>query len=130
MFTSGINIKFLKTSFIYLCVSLFLILFGAIYEYYSHGVYSYFMIYAFCLPLVFGALTYFVRALLSNQNKQLDASDFLYCGAITAFTAGSIMKGVLDIFGTTNANMKVYPVFGGALLVAAIILKIIKHKKA
>ena len=40
------------------------------------------------------------------------------------------MKGVLDIFGTTNANMKVYPVFGGALLVAAIILKIIKHKKA
>ena len=78
MFTSGINIKFLKTSFIYLCVSLFLILFGAIYEYYSHGVYSYFMIYAFCLPLVFGALTYFVRALLSNQNKQLDASDFLY----------------------------------------------------
>ncbi|MBO4733352.1 MAG: hypothetical protein J5662_02625, partial [Clostridia bacterium] len=116
MFTSDINVKFLKTSFAYFCASLFLILFGAVYEYYSHGVYSYFMIYAFAIPLVFGALVYFIRALISGGKGRLNTSDFLYCGSISVFTAGSITKGVLDIYGTENSNMKVYLILGFVLL--------------
>ena len=36
--------------------SVFFALFGAIYEQFSHQVYSYYMIYAFALPLILGAL--------------------------------------------------------------------------
>lgn len=125
MFTSGINKKFFKTSFAYFCVSLFLLLFGAVYEYFSHGVYSYFMIYAFAIPLVFGAFVYFIRALISGDKKRLNTSDMLYCGAISVFTAGSITKGIIDIYGTTNKNLKIYVFLGACLLAASIIYRII-----
>ena len=36
----------------------FLALFGAIYEIFSHEVYSYFMLYAFAIPLAMGLLPY------------------------------------------------------------------------
>ena len=35
-----------------------LALFGAIYELFSHDVYSYYMIYAFAIPLLMGVLPY------------------------------------------------------------------------
>ena len=40
-----------KTAFFYLLVSLFCALFGGVYEYFSHEVYSNCMIYAFFIPL-------------------------------------------------------------------------------
>ena len=124
-----INLKFLKTSFVYLLVSLVLILFGAVYEVYSHGVYSYYMIYAFCIPLVFGTLVYFIRAIVSGKQNGTDASDMLYCGSISALTAGSIIKGILEIYGTTNRNTYIYPAAGALLLAAAVLYKIAKHKE-
>ncbi len=40
-----------RTSLNYLWISLFCLLFGAVYELFSHGVYSMYMIYAFVFPL-------------------------------------------------------------------------------
>ena len=40
----------------YLTASVFCALFGAVYELFSHGVYSYWMIYAFAFPLLLGAI--------------------------------------------------------------------------
>ena len=53
----------LKNCIGHICVSRFLALFGAIYERYSHEVYSYYMIYAFAIPLLFGALPFGIAAL-------------------------------------------------------------------
>ena len=47
-----------KTGFIYLLLALVLALFGAVYEVFSHGVYSYYMLYAFAFPLAGGALPF------------------------------------------------------------------------
>lgn len=47
-----------KTALYYLFISLFCILFGAVYELFSHEVYSYFMLYAFVIPLGGGALPF------------------------------------------------------------------------
>ena len=69
MFTSDIkdpHAKMEKTGFIYLFVSLFCVLFGAVYEYFSHEVYSYFMIYAFVIPQVGGVLPFFGMAYLNG----------------------------------------------------------------
>ena len=41
--------------------------------------------------------------------------------AVVTLTAGSLIKGVLDIFGTTNRLLVVYPIIGLALAIAALI---------
>ena len=48
--------KFIVAAKRYLWISIFFAVFGGIYEYFSHGVYSYFMIYAFMIPLVLGTV--------------------------------------------------------------------------
>ena len=102
-----------------MAVSAFLAFFGAIYEYYSHQVYSYYMIYAFAIPLVMGALPYGIIA-LQDQYRPRGSALHLWNSAIAAFTVGSLFKGVLDIYGTTNKLVAVYPIAGGALALAAL----------
>lgn len=124
LFTSDIDInskRAARTSFIYLLVSLFLILFGAVYEVFSHGVYSYFMIYAFAFPLVGGTLPFTVIQRLHKAKFPTDRALFLYNAGIATLTVGSIIRGVLDIYGTTNSLTSYYWFIGIALVLTGII---------
>ncbi len=58
-----------KISFRYLMGALFCIVFAVIYESFSHQVYSGYMIFAFALPLVGGALPYLLITLLAGQQS-------------------------------------------------------------
>jgi len=99
--------------------------FGSIYERFSHEVYSYYMMYAFSIPLVMGALPYSLMAL---KQYQPDKSFLhLWNSAIITFTIGSILKGILDIYGTNSSLLTVYPIVGLILTVFAIIT--LKFKK-
>ena len=51
-----------RAGFFYLAVTLVCAAFGAVYEIFSHGVYSYFMLYAFAFPLCGGVLPCFLFA--------------------------------------------------------------------
>ncbi len=113
--------KMLKTAFIYLLVSLFCAFFGAIYELFSHEVYSYFMIYAFAFPLVGGTLTFFILGFYFTKKLPKPFSLSLYHCGISTLTVGSIIKGVLDIYGTTNHLANYYWIVGFVLLFAGII---------
>ncbi len=107
----------------YAAVSAFMLLFGAVYEYFSHGVFSAFMVYAFLIPLLGGYLPFrlFLRFGRQGRGVRLPprASTQLYGGGIAAFGTGSVVKGVLDIYGTTNAKTAVYPWAGAVLVTAA-----------
>ena len=101
---------------------------GAVYELFSHGVYSNYMIYAFMVPLACGALPNLLAARVSAGRRKAPAdaegstlSSGLQLAAIATLTAGCFMKGVLEIYGTTNRLTAVYAVLGLALLTAAII---------
>ena len=96
----------------------FLALFGAIYEYFGHGVYSGFMLYAFAIPLVCGALPFVVAELKGFDPGRAAAN--LWNSAIAAFSVGSVFKGVLVIYGTENELVRVYPVAGAILAVSAL----------
>ncbi|MBR1555101.1 MAG: hypothetical protein IJ644_06895 [Oscillospiraceae bacterium] len=100
--------------------------FGAVYEHFSHEVYSYYMIYAFAIPLGMGALLYSIMALKRIQLDDMFLN--LWNSAIATFTIGSIFKGVLDIYGTTNRMVTVYPVVGGILTLCALI-SLIRHSE-
>ena len=109
--------ELLRHLLIMLSAAVFLALFGAIYERFSHEVYSYFMLYAFALPLVLGALPY---AVLLGRGQVINRSMLnLWDGAILTLAVGSVMRGVLDIYGTTNRLMAGYPIAAAALAVVA-----------
>ena len=109
----------LKISAVFLGVSILTGLFGAIYELFSHEVYSYFMIYAFAFPLLLGTLPYLMLSLSGGTRYPNALCRNLYHAGIATLTIGSIMRGVLDIYGTTNSLGNIYWFVGVPLLVVA-----------
>lgn len=110
-----------KTAFVYLLISLFCVLFGAVYELYSHEVYSFFMIYAFAFPLVGGTLPFSILNLVRVKKYPNAIARNLYHSGIATLTVGSIIRGVLDIYGTTNALADYYRPVGFILVSIGII---------
>ena len=117
MSTSDIKKQALR----YLLFSIFLIIFGTVYEQFSHGVNSNYMIYAFLIPLILG----FGSAIIIKKHPS-KLSNTLYSLSIITLTFGSLFKGVLDIYGTTNKLIIIYPIFGLSLMIGGIIVYIIK----
>ena len=103
-----------KLILIDLIASLFCALFGAVYEAYSHGVYSYAMIYAFAYPLALGVLPMYLIGILraTYPPKTLRCA---YHAGIAALTVGGIVKGALEIYGTAHPLSIVYPILGAVL---------------
>lgn len=117
MYTS---VNVLKKHLVFnLAGTLFLVLFGAVYEMFSHGVFSFFMLYAFAVPLVFGVTLYLVLLFLGKYPDRVFLN--LWNSAIAAFSAGCVFQGVLEIYGTTNSLMIVYPIAGCVLAASALV---------
>lgn len=110
----------IKTAFVYLIITLFCAVIGAVYEKFSHEVYSYYMIYAFVIPLTLGAIPLFALGLFGKKTPCRFSLNAWNSG-VAALTVGSIFKGALDIYGTTNRLLIVYPIVAGVLLLAGII---------
>ena len=104
-------------------------MFGAIYELFSHEVYSCFMICSFAFPLLLGALPFFLLKREENMFSGSFPADLVHAG-VAALTAGSIMQGVLEIYGTTNPLVLVYWVVGAVLTAVGWLLVILKEKTA
>lgn len=113
--------KMMGTGFVYLFISLFCILFGAVYESFSHGVYSYFMLYAFVFPLVGGVLPFF-GMVFSSMPIPNRASQNLYHSGIASLTTGFLFEGALEIYGTTNRLVLVYWILGILFILMAIFI--------
>lgn len=100
--------------------------FGAVYEYFSFGVFSYYMLYAFAFPLVLGALPWMLIAMdvkCTGRVRFPGQQTINFWGAgITTFTVGAILHGVLDIYGTTSTFTKYYFIAGAVLLLTAFII--------
>ena len=126
----------LRSGTAYLIASVLVAAAGWMYELFSHGVYSNYMICAFMVPLVCGALPDILAATRGSRSKKRSgcaraahathdaapcAAPGLRLAAVVTLTAGSLIKGVLDIFGTTNRLLVVYPIVGLALAIAALI---------
>ena len=130
MSTLVTNRTHLKTAFAYLLISIFVAFFGGIYEVFSHGVYSNFMLYAFAFPLVGGCLPFFLLGMWSYIGSEQHPLHFkapntltrnLHHSGIATLTIGSVIRGVLDIYGTTNFLTNFYWVVGIGLVVAGIV---------
>ena len=114
-YVKSIKNKFVKRSVMYFCISMFCAVFGGIYEIFSHGVYSNYMMYAFLFPLIGGTLYNLILYSL-RLRLQRGLSLIFYNTGIATLTIGSIVRGILDIYGTDNILANVYW-YAGAILV-------------
>ena len=80
------------------------IIFSTIYECYSHQVYSIFMIGTFIVPLLAGVGINVIRWLVYKEIEISESALAIWQCGIYTLTAGSIFRGVLDIYGTTNSK--------------------------
>lgn len=128
MYTSDIELnrrQASKTAFVYLLVALFFVLFGAVYEIYSHEVYSYYMLYAFAFPLIGGTLVFNILSFLKLLKYPNAIARNLYHSGIATLTVGSVVQGVLEIYGTTNALSNYYWSVGIVLIVIGVVAGIV-----
>ncbi|MCR4956706.1 MAG: hypothetical protein K6A30_08475 [Lachnospiraceae bacterium] len=120
--------KNLKNALQMFAFALGIALFGGIYEIFSHEVYSYFMIYAFLVPFTLGGMVFLILAAKEKEALSKWFYNFWNSGIIT-ITFGMVMKGVLEIYGTTNAKLYLYFVLGSLLLLLGIMAALPKVER-
>lgn len=115
------NDYFYKKSKLYLVMTIFVILFSTIYESFSHGVYSKYMILVFIFPLIglILSITYKNKFIKRFPNK---ISTNIFDASLATLTAGGLLQGFLEIYGTTNKLIIIYPAVGLSLLLISIIV--------
>lgn len=128
MSTSVIERKAAKLAFIYLAISIFCAFFGAVYERFSHGVYSLFMIYAFAFPLVGGTLPALWAVVFGCKHPPAPLPRMLYHCGIATFTVGSIITAVLEIYGTSSPLTGWYWPVALLLIIASVLLHAFRHE--
>lgn len=110
----------------YLISFIFILLFGQIYELFSHDVYSNFMIFACIIPfigLILSSVIYCLKIKLSGKGR-------LFIGlSLITLTIWMIINGVLEIYGTTNKLVNIYPIVTIILIILALICFIRKEIK-
>ena len=89
--------------------------FAAIYEQFSHQVYSPFLILAFLFPLLGGVLPYTLLLRRPYGRKPGTLARCLYNSGLVTLTAGSIFQGILEIYGTTSRLSAIYWIVGLSL---------------
>lgn len=110
----------------YLAVTVFVLVFGAVYEIFSHGVISLYMMLAFLIPLVFGVLPFGIIALLKKNYYPTPLGSNSFHSGVATLTVGSIMKGVFDIYGTTSTLIPIYNIVGIVLVTFGVVYSIIR----
>lgn len=106
-----------KLVFNYLIVTMGCAGFGAVYEVFSHGVYSYYMLYAFMIPFLGGVVYFYCILYFRSKTPECIARRFQHFG-ISTLTVGFILCGVLEIYGTSNCLVIFYFIVGGMFLVS------------
>lgn len=92
--------------------------FALVYELLSHGVLSWYMALLPLWPLLGGAIPFLVLARLRISTAQLTRC--LWHAGLLTLTAGSLMTGVFEIYGSMSSLVRVYWIAGAALTAAGL----------
>ena len=116
-----------KLVFNYLIATMVCAGFGAVYEVFSHGVYSYYMLYAFMIPFLGGVVYFYCILYFRSKTPECIARRFQHFG-ISTLTVGFILCGVLEIYGTSNCLVIFYFIVGGMFLVSGNIMYLLQKE--
>ena len=116
---SALDIKKNKPFLIWMGITLFCIIFAFVYEMFSFGVYSMNMILMFLYPLLLGALP----CLLLHK-----AAGRFWNDGILLLTGGSLLAGVLEIYGTSSSLTDMIRWLGIVFVVLDLIIIVMKKR--
>ena len=127
----------LRTAYIYIGITIFVGLFGGVYEIFSHNVFSPAMYLAWIIPCVLGAFVYLALAFIPLEKVPGMATACVYNFGVAMLTIRSIFIGVIEIYGTTNRLMLtiytvlsiVFLAIGGAAYLAIFIYSFIQTRR-
>ena len=111
----------------YFILSIVVLIISIIYELFSHGVISYYMILSFLIPLIMGTGIYYLIYKI-NKKSIYKLPSQIYNSSILTFLLYFILNGILEIYGTTNNKINIYLLLGFLLLITSIILNIYYKK--
>lgn len=114
-----------KEPLTWLGITIFTAVFAAVYEHFSFGVYSKAMIFMFLFPLVMG----FIPSLLLAINRWGSLPRLWNDGVLT-LTAGSLLTGVFEIYGSDSPYTPWFFYGGMVLLFLGVLQIIFKKEKA
>lgn len=117
----------IKTRNRFAAAALGCMVFAAVYECFSHGVFSPFMLLAFLFPLLMGAVPCTV---LADRPGAGVPSLYLYTSGVAALTAGSLFQGILEIYGTTSRLSGVFWAVGLLLSMGGALLYLLERAEA
>ena len=123
LYILDINKRIKKTIIIYFLITIFLIIFDRVYSLFSHGVSSLSMNLMFLYPLLGGVVVYYILGYLSKNKKNSMIISFnIYNSGIAILTVGSLLKGIMDIAGTSSEYIKYYLIIGIFFVCTSIIM--------
>ena len=112
---------FIKKNKMYLIATISTIIFSTIYECFSHGVYSKYMIFAFIFPLLgYIMATIYKHNLIKKFPNKISTN--LFDASLATLTTGGLLQGFLEIYGTTNSLIILYPITGLSLCLISLII--------
>ena len=120
--------KDLRISGNYLLLTVFCIIFGAVYEHFSFGVHSFYMRYAFLPLLLLGVVPCHFLALHPTLPAPVLNARRGWRAGIAALCIGSLYTGALEIYGTASRFSCVYLIAGIFWLVTALLLQLFHAK--
>ncbi len=113
-----------KMMLLYLAVTVFCGVFGSVYEYFGHGVFSPYMMYLFLFPLAGGMLVQLLF-MVTKLPYPVPAASRLYHAGLASLTVGSCMTGVFEIYGSASSLTKYYWYAGFVLIAAAAVYYVV-----
>ena len=113
----------------YVLVTCLVTLFGGVYERFSFGVWSCFMVFAFAVPLVLGILPWAVNAARERPVLPSRAARQLWNAGTAALTVGCLFRGILEIYGTASALGTLYWIVGPVLLLFSVLTAVSERKR-
>ena len=113
--------KYLGTIITYIGIASFCGLFSAVYEHFSHDVYSDSMIHLFLYPLIGGASVFAILWVTGFKYPSGAPVIVYHCG-IATLTVGSCLDGIFEIYGSVSAYVIYYRIIGIMLIAVSAIL--------
>jgi len=108
--------------------AVFLLVFALIYEHFSHGVVSGYMLGAWLIiPYLYIERLYRQHLAECDEQRCAAASGLWQLGIFT-LSQGFVMKGIIEIYGTTNRWTAVYVPAAALLFITAAGVAVVKRK--
>ncbi|NTQ52879.1 hypothetical protein HQ884_00160 [Enterococcus faecium] len=103
-----------KAFYSYFISSVLLFIFQWIYHHFSHVVTSQALRWVWVIPMVGGAFLFIFKKILNTFQNRLAFN--LFNTGLTSYIVGMILKGILEIAGTSSPYIGIYPMIGMIIL--------------